>query len=276
MGALVGVIIGVVAVLGAMIIEGGSLASLLNIPAMILVFGGTFGVVAASFSVKEAMSVFKLTAICAKERSDNRVGLIKTIIEFSEKARREGLLVLEEDAKKLEEPFLRKGVQLVVDGTDPELVKDILDTDLEAMENRHDHNEQIFRQAGGFSPTLGIIGTVLGLVHVLHNLDKPATLGPAIAGAFLATFFGVFMANIYWLPIANALKKRTEQEAEERMVIIEGVLSIQSGDNPRIVAEKLKSFLPPTLRKEVDGEDETGSAGGAGADSDDESISEAA
>lgn len=254
MGALIGVIMGVVAVIGAMVIEGGSIASLFNIPAIILVFGGTFAVLVASFSMKEAMSVFGLMGVCMKERPDNRVGLIKTIIEFSEKARREGLLVLEEDAKKLEEPFLRKGVQLVVDGTDPELVKDILDTDLEAMENRHDRNEQIFRQAGGFAPTLGIIGTVLGLVHVLHNLDKPATLGPAIAGAFLATFFGVFTANIFWLPLANALKKRTEQEAEERMVIIEGVLSIQSGDNPRIVAEKLKSFLPPDLRKDVDGE----------------------
>lgn len=271
---MVGVIIGVVAVLGAMVYEGGSLASLLNIPAIILVFGGTFGVLAASFSMKEAMSVFKLMSVCMKDRPDNRVSLIRTIIAFSEKARREGLLVLEEDAKQLEEPFLRKGVQLVVDGTDPELVKDILDTDLEAMETRHGMNEQIFRQAGGFAPTLGIIGTVLGLVHVLHNLDKPATLGPAIAGAFLATFFGVFTANIFWLPLANALKKRTEQEVEERTVIIEGVLSIQSGDNPRIVAEKLMSFLPPDMRGAVDGEeaDEVGTAAAVAA----EPVAEAA
>jgi chemotaxis protein MotA len=254
-GAMLGIVLGMLAVLGSMILEGGSVAVLINIPAIILVFGGTFAVVAASFSMKEAMSVFKLVKVCMKERPDNRVGLIKTIVLFSEKARREGLLVLEEDAKHLEEPFLRKGVQLVVDGTDPELVKDILDTDLEAMETRHGTNEQIFRQAGGFAPTLGILGTVLGLVHVLENLDQPATLGPAISGAFLATFFGVFTANIFWLPLANALKKRTEQETEERMLIIEGVLSIQSGDNPRIVAEKLKSFVPPELRGEVDGEE---------------------
>ncbi|MEW6581977.1 MAG: flagellar motor protein [Actinomycetota bacterium] len=256
MGALLGVIIGAGAVMVSMILEGGSPASLINIPAILLVFVGTFGVLAASFSLPEAIGTLKLLQICMKDRKDNRVELIRTIVGFSEKARREGLLVLEEDAKQLEDPFLRKGIQLVVDGTDPELVKDILETDLEAMETRHHVGENIFRQAGGFAPTLGIIGTVLGLVHVLHNLDQPETLGPAIAGAFLATFFGVFTANIYWLPLANALKKRTEQEAEERMLVIEGVLSIQSGDNPRIVAEKLKSFLPPVQRVAFDDEEE--------------------
>lgn len=258
MGAMLGVLIGAGAVILSMIMEGGQPASLINIPAILLVFVGTFGVLAASFSIGEAMSTIKLMMICMKDRKDVRVDLIRTIVGFSEKARREGLLVLEEDAKQLEDPFLRKGIQLVVDGTDPELVKDILETDLEAMETRHHVGENIFRQAGGFAPTLGIIGTVLGLVHVLHNLNNPSSLGPAIAGAFLATFFGVFTANIYWLPMANALKKRTEQEAEERMLIIEGVLSIQSGDNPRIVAEKLKSFIPPEQRKVFDDEDEEG------------------
>jgi chemotaxis protein MotA len=272
MGALLGVALGAGAILVSMILEGGSPASLLNIPAIILVVGGTFGVVAASFSLKEALGAFALVKVCLSDRPDNRVALIRTIVAFSEKARREGLLVLEEDAKQMEDPFLRKGVQLVVDGTDPELVKDILETDLEAMEARHHTNEQIFRQAGGFAPTLGILGTVLGLVHVLHNLDKPETLGPAIAGAFMATFFGVFTANIFWLPLANALKKRTEQEAEERLLIIEGVLSIQSGDNPRIVAEKLKSFVPPALRGELD--DETPAAAAAGAAA--EPVAEAA
>ena len=258
MGALLGVILGAAAVLGALVIEGGSLASLINIPAILLVFGGTFAVLMASFSTKEALSVFKLMSVCMKERPDSRADIIRTIVKFSEKARREGLLVLEEDAKQLEDPFMGKGVQLVVDGTDPELVKDILETDLDAMETRHHRNEQIFRQAGGFSPTLGIIGTVLGLVHVLENLSQPELLGPLIAGAFLATFFGVFMANIFWLPLANALKKRTEQEVEERVLVIEGVLSIQSGDNPRIVAEKLKSFIAPDMRDSVEDQDGAG------------------
>ena len=274
MGALVGVIIGALAVLVSMIMEGGQPAALINIPAALIVFGGTFGVLVASFSMKEALSVIKLvTGVAMKERKDTRAEMIQTLVGFSEKARREGLLVLEDDARRLEDPFLRKGIQLVVDGTDPELVKDILETDLEAMEARHRRNHEIFKQAGGFAPTLGIIGTVLGLVHVLENLSNPSTLGPAISGAFLATFFGVFSANIFWLPVMNALKKRTGQEVDERVLMIEGVLSIQSGDNPRILAEKLRSFLPPDQREGADEAEGGAAAGGAGAD---EAMKEAA
>ena len=200
-----------------------------------------------------------------KERPERRPELISTLVGFSEKARREGLLVLEDDAKNVDDEFLRKGVQLVVDGTDPELVRDILETEVEGMEHRHRQVQEIYKNAGAFAPTIGILGTVLSLVSVLQHLDQPNHLGPAISAAFLATFYGVFSANIVYIPIQNALKKRSGQEVEERTLMIEGILSIQSGDNPRVLDQKLKSFLPPELR-EAEGEEAGGGGGGRAAE----------
>ena len=208
--------------------------------------------------------MIKLTIGSLKEPPDTRPDLIRPLTGFREKARREGLLVLEEDVKEVDDPFLAKGVRLVVDGTDPELVKDILETELDAMDERHHKNQDMFKQGGAFAPTIGILATVLSLVGVLQHLDEPEHLGPAISAAFLATFYGVAAANVIFLPIANALKKKTAQEASERLLVIEGVLSIQSGDNPRILAEKLWSFMPPAVR-DTAGDEESGSGAAAAA-----------
>jgi chemotaxis protein MotA len=177
-----------------------------------------------------------------------RPDAIKTLVTMAERARREGLLALEDEASGIDDPFLAKGIRLVVDGTDPELVKDILDLDVEAMAGRHHSAATVFTHASGFAPTIGIIGTVMGLVHVLENLSNPATLGPAIAAAFLATLFGVASANLFYLPVANRLKELSTMEADARTMMTEGILSIQAGDNPRIVEEKLKTFLTPKER----------------------------
>jgi chemotaxis protein MotA len=139
-------------------------------------------------------------------------------------------------------------VRLVVDGTDPELVKDILETEIDEVETRHTRNQEIFRNGGAFAPTIGILATVLSLVGVLQHLDRPATLGPEISAAFLATFYGVFMANCFLYPVANHLRRRTEAEVANMTLVVEGVLSIQSGDNPRVLAQKLWSFVPPAMR----------------------------
>lgn len=249
MSPLIGLVGAWVFIIVGMIMKGGSIGGIISPPAFLMVIGATTCVLIASFGMKETISMIKLTMACLKERPDSRPQIIRTLVGFSEKARREGLLVLEDDARQLEDPFLGKGVRLVVDGTDPELVKDILETELDAMEERHHRNQDMFRQAGAFAPTIGILATVLSLVSVLQHLDEPATLGPHISAAFLATFYGVAAANVVYLPIANALKKATAQEAGERLLMIEGVLSIQSGDNPRILAEKLWSFLPPSSRE---------------------------
>lgn len=247
---LLGVIFGTLSVLIGFVMEGGHLVSLINIPAFIIVIGGTTGVLIASFSLGETIGMLKLFLISIKDPPEARPEIVDKLVGYSQTARRDSLLALEPEAQAMQDtdPFFAKALQLVVDGQDPALVKDILETDLEQMETRHRRNHDIWKQAGGFAPTLGICGTVLGLVHVLQQLDEPEKLGPLIAGAFLATFFGVAGANLFFLPVMNALKKRTAIEVEEREMIIEGVLSIQSGDNPLVLGEKLQSFLPPALR----------------------------
>ncbi len=264
MSPLIGLVGAWVFILVGMIMKGGSIAGIISPPAFLMVVGGTVCVLIASFGMKETIGMIKLTIASLKELPDRRPELIRTLVGYSEKARREGLLVLEEDARNSDDKFLGKGIRLVVDGTDPELVKDILETELDAMDERHHRNQDMFKQGGAFAPTIGILATVLSLVGVLQHLDEPDSLGPSISAAFLATFYGVAAANIVFLPIANALKKKTAQEAGERLLVIEGVLSIQSGDNPRILAEKLWSFLPPDAR-DAEGEEAGSGAAAAGA-----------
>lgn len=251
LATLIGLLLGVGCVVGSFMMEGGSLGQLINVPAGIIVFGGTFGAAMASSPMSKVvrMHVLFRHALFAKQLDARQV--IRKMVQFAEKARREGLLVLEEDAKEVDDAFLQGGLQLAIDGTDAELVRDILRTDLDLVQERHKAGAEFFKTLGGFAPTLGIIGTVMGLIHMLGQMDEPGKMGPAIAAAFIATLYGVCSANLLYMPIANKLKVRSSDEVLIREIMIEGILSIQAGDNPRIVEEKLKSFLPPKEREEV-------------------------
>jgi chemotaxis protein MotA len=176
---------------------------------------------------------------------------IQILVSFAERARREGLLALEEQARDIDDPFLQKGIQLAVDGTDPELVPAILETEIAYLGERHTAGASILSTMGGFAPTLGVIGTVAGLVHMMANLSDPGSMGPAIASAFIATLYGVSSANLVFLPLGNKLKQRNGIEILLREIQIEGILSIQAGDNPRVVEEKLKAFLDPKARASI-------------------------
>jgi len=249
----IGVVVATVGILLSAMMEGTSPASFINIPAIIIIFAGTAGATMASVgmdSMKAVPSLYK--RVMAAEPVD-WMGRIDQIVGFAEKARREGLLALDGELDSIEDSFTRKGLQLVVDGTDPDLVRDILEAEIEGMASRHEHGAAPFEKAGGFAPTMGIIGTVMGLVHVLKNLSAPSTLGPAISGAFIATLFGVGTANVVFLPVANRLKALSSEEQELRWLTLEGILSVQAGDNPRIVAEKLMSYVPPQLRERDEG-----------------------
>ena len=173
---------------------------------------------------------------------------VTELVGYAEQARRDGLLALDEQLASIEDPYTRKGLQLVVDGTDPDLVADVLEAENDAMRKRHGAATQPFEKAGGYAPTMGIIGTVFGLVHVLSNLSKPETLGPSISAAFIATLLGIASANIVYLPIAARLKQLSQEELHFRAMTLEGILAIQAGDNPRVVAEKLIAYVPPGLR----------------------------
>jgi chemotaxis protein MotA len=244
----IGIVAAIVGILGGAVMEGTSPASFLNMPAMILVFVGTFGVTLAACGmdvVKKIPTFFKIAFAGAEHHLAAKV---HELVAFAEKARKDGLLALESDLEEIDDAFTKKGMQLVVDGTDPDLVREILEVEVDAMAARHKEGAELFKTAGGFAPTMGIIGTVMGLVHVLQNLSAPETLGPSISGAFIATLMGVGAANVVFLPVATRLKGLSHSELHVRNLVLEGILSIQAGDNPRVVSEKLMSLVPPAER----------------------------
>jgi chemotaxis protein MotA len=236
--------------------EGTSPAAFLNIPAILIVFVGTFGATLAGSTMERMKLIPTLYKKAISPDKPDLSAQLELLVGFAERARREGLLALDDEVADLDDAFTKKGLQLVVDGTDPELVREILENEIDGMASRHHNGSLPFEKAGGLAPTLGIIGTVMGLVHVLQNLSNPGTLGPAISGAFIATLYGVASANLVFLPTANKLKLLSSEEQELRTMTLEGILAIQAGDNPRVVADKLLSFIPPAERaSDDDGDD---------------------
>ena len=250
-GTGIGLGVALVCILGAAVVEAGSvgiLFSLLNLPSAMIVFGGTIGTVLVSFPMDRVTKLPKILGIAFRQEATSERDLVNLFVRLAERARREGLLALEGEAAEIHDPAIQKGVLLVVDGTDPELVREIMEADVAAMSERHEGKFAMFAAAGGYAPTMGIIGTVMGLVNVLSHLDKPDELGKSIATAFIATLYGVLTANVFWLPMGERLKQRNKEEVALRTLAVEGVLSVQAGDNPRVVREKLEAFLPLALR----------------------------
>src|SRR3954465_12377998 len=246
----------VVAIAGLFIgatMEGSNPMAILAPSAMSIVLGGTLGAVIVGTSFASITNIPKMYMKAFNPDLPDLNAKVTELVGYAEAARRDGLLALDEVTSTIEDPFTKKGLQLVVDGTDPDLVAAILDSENDAMRKRHAAGVQPFDKAGGYPPTMGIIGTVFGLIHVLANLDKPATLGPSISAAFVATLIGVASANVIYLPISARLKQLSQDELHARALIVEGILSIQAGDNPRVVQEKLVTFVPPALRP-ADGE----------------------
>ena len=230
-------------------LEGTSVISFFNIPALIIVCGGTFGATMAGTSFDKIKAIPQLYVKAFKGEAPDLAGRIGQFAQMAEKARREGLLSLDSEIDKLEDPFTRKAMQLAVDGTDPDVVREIMESDTEAMSVRHHEGAATFEKASGFAPTMGILGTVMGLVAVLKNLSSPETLGPSISVAFIATLYGVGMANVIFLPVAGRLKQLSAREVELPTMSLKGVLAIQAGDNPRIIADKLGVFVAPSERQ---------------------------
>lgn len=244
----IGLLLGLGALIVSVILEGGSPASLVNGPAAVIVFGGTFGATLVAFPLAKFLKLPTLIAQSFQTFKGDPHSLIELFVGLADHARREGLLSLEEEAGKIEDAFVKKGVMLVVDGVDPDTVRTILETDAEQAETRHKEGYSILETMAGFGPTMGIIGTVMGLVNVLSRLSDPEHLGESIATAFIATLYGVASANILWNPIGTKLKAKSLTELKARELCIEGVLAVQAGENPRIVRDKLESFLAPKER----------------------------
>ncbi|MDR1509946.1 MAG: motility protein A [Synergistaceae bacterium] len=251
LASIVGLSLSVIVVVWGMML-GGDVMAFWDVPSVLIVLGGTLGATMVANPLERSKNLIQiLKHVFASEQID-MIGLIQTLVSFAEKARREGLLALEEDAGQLDDEFMRKSIQLVVDGTDPELVKSILDTEIGLLEERHSSNKGYLDSIAELGPAYGMLGTLIGLIQMLGNLSDPDALGPGMAVALVTTFYGSLMANMFAIPMGKKLVQNSSREILCRELMVEGILSIQAGENPRIVEEKLKVFLPPKMRKTLD------------------------
>ncbi len=238
------------------ILMGGSPGVFVNIPSAVTVIGGTIAATLLNYPLADVLSVFNTVKNTVIHDEVSPVKLIEKIVEFATIARREGILALESHAGEAGDEFLQKSIQLAIDGTAPELIKDILTTEIAFMEDRHSVGQGILNAMATYAPAFGMIGTLIGLVNMLATLDDPSTIGAGMAVALLTTLYGAIMANVMFLPAAGKLRLWTTNELLAKEVIIEGILSIQSGDNPRVVEQKLKAFISPSMRGEAEPEAE--------------------
>jgi chemotaxis protein MotA len=241
---LVGVGAALMCVILALMLDHDNFTVLLNPTALVLVLGGTCSLALAVGTFEEAKALPKVVKKALLAQPEDPTGTVQRLVEMASTAQKSGLLALEQVAKSEPDPFLRRGVGLVVDGKDAETIRTLLEADLEATSSRHANRSHVLKQAGGFAPTLGIIGTVVGLVHVMTDISSPQSLGPAIGAAFTATLWGVLSANIFWHPVAAKLVRLSDAELSARRATIEGLLAIQAGERPRAVQALVSSFLP--------------------------------
>ena len=226
----------------------GVLQNFVDFPSILITFGGAFCSTLASFKMNDFLTGIKGFSIALKQQKFEQTEIIKKIIELSNVARKEGLLALEEAAESLDDQFMKKGILLIVDGTEPDLVRAILETELECIEQRHKKVSTFWDTLAAMGPAWGMIGTLIGLINMLQKMSDPNTIGPSMAVALITTFYGSMLANWIATPIANKLRSNNGEEITLKEVMIEGLLSIQAGENPRVIEEKLKSFLAPAER----------------------------
>jgi chemotaxis protein MotA len=245
-------IVGVISAFGLVLIAifmGGGLNIFVNVPALMIVAGGTIGVTMINYPLKDVFGVFKVVRKALFSKTIAVKELIERFVSFANKTRREGILALESEIKVVEDDFLKKGVQLSIDGLEPQEIQDILDTELDFIKNRHYLGAEVFTTMGTYAPAMGMIGTLIGLVQMLQSMEDPSTIGPAMAIALLTTFYGSIMANIMCMPIAGKLKTRSKEEVLTKEMTIQGILSLSNGDNPRVLEQKLLAFIPPNQRE---------------------------
>jgi chemotaxis protein MotA len=246
---LIGLVLGFAAIIGGQVLEGGSLHSIMQFTAAVIVLGGTFGAVFVSYPFQDVMEGFRGVRKVLKEPPQDPFQIIQQIVTYANKARREGILSLEKEIKNIQDPFLAKALTMSVDGIEPHVIREAMESELEYLNEYGKVSSKVWRAAGGYAPTIGILGAVLGLIHVMENLSDPSKLGAGIAVAFVATVYGVGSANLLFLPMATKLEVRNRQVMILNEMILEGVVALSTGENPRLIEEKLTSFLSD-LQKE--------------------------
>ncbi|MEC4889528.1 MAG: flagellar motor protein [Nitrospira sp.] len=241
---ILGIVLALGSIIGGQALEGGHLGSIMQLTAFIIVMGGTIGACCVQNPLSVVIKAIGSLGLVIGNPHNDLKGTIKLILDLANVSRKQGLLALEAKLKDIKDPFFRKGVQLIVDGTDPKAVHEILEIEMEHHEEEGILAAKVWEAAGGYAPTVGILGAVLGLIHVMENLADPSKLGGGIAVAFVATVYGVGAANLFFLPFANKIKFKLKEEAGARNMIILGLVGLAQGENPRLLQEKLESFLP--------------------------------
>jgi chemotaxis protein MotA len=240
----IGLVVAFGAIFGALLMEGADPMSIFLPAPLLLVWVGTIGVGIAGHTVKDVIASYKAVPRAFMNKIPDPTTTVDTLVDLADRARREGLLALEDAAKDIDDPFLRGGLQSAIDGTDPDDLRLILEDRIATKRTKEKVWSKYFADMGGYAPTVGIIGTVISLVHVLENLSDPASLGHSIAAAFVATLWGILSANVVWLPIGARIKRFSDLECAQMEVTLEGLLAVQAGANPRLVGERLRSLLP--------------------------------
>ncbi|RKZ81045.1 MAG: flagellar motor protein [Gammaproteobacteria bacterium] len=241
--SLVGILVGFGAILGGQALEGGHIDSIMNAVALLIVMGGTLGAVMLQTPLNTFLRAMKMLTWIFRTPEMSAEKMLDKILEWNQIARKEGLLRLESLAEDEEDLFAQKGLQLIADGAEPELIREIMETDLYLQEDNDIESAKVFEAMGGYSPTIGIIGAVLGLIHVMGNLADPSALGSGIAVAFVATIYGVGLANLLFLPVGNKLRTLVGRRSRIQMMLIDGLISVADGENPRNIESRLMGYL---------------------------------
>jgi chemotaxis protein MotA len=230
-------------------VVGGDIMGFISVSSMMIVFGGTFAATLVNFPLATVLEVFSITKNAFQYKEEPPYRVIDTLVNLADKVRKEGILSVERILDDFEDPFMRSGIRMAVDGADPQIIRNILENELNSLEARHRTGHAVLHAMGYYAPAFGMLGTLIGLIQMLRLLEDPAKIGMGMAVALITTFYGALLANLVFLPLEGKLKSRTQDEVIKREMIIEGVLAIQSGDNPRIVRDKLTAFIAPKFRK---------------------------
>ena len=253
-GTVIGLAIAVIAVVIGIILGGGTPAALIDMPSIFVVFGGTIGTMILSFPLAKALKLHSVVLRSVFGTTGDPVAIVRDLVKYAEVARREGILSLEGMIEDMRDPFIVRGIKMAVDGTDPELIRQVMDIEVEALMDRHAQGKKMLDTIGRYAPAFGMIGTLMGLIFMLGNMDDPSAIGPGMAVALITTLYGALIANIFANPIGDKLAAKDAEEVMVKTIIIAGVMSIQSGDNPRVVESKLLTYLPPAIRDKASSE----------------------
>jgi len=252
LGTIIGSTIGWLLLLAAILVGGAGVGAYVDFPSVLIVGGGTTAAALVAYPLRDLKRLPSVLQKTLKDRAHAPLDAIRQFVEFAEIARRDGILSLESKTEEIEDEFIVRGIQMAVDGTDPQLIEAILEAELENQVLRHQQGKALFDTLGRYSPAFGMIGTLVGLVAMLANMEDPSAIGAGMAAALLTTLYGAILANLVFLPMADKLGRKAAVEVLHKTIIIQGIMSIQAGDNPRVVEQKLLAYVPPSKRPDAD------------------------